>query len=72
MERYDVISPDGFSIHFSKTYATREDAINSFNDWKKQFEMQGYYSSNSGKIPLDELGHYCKIVEVIGSVNKIN
>jgi hypothetical protein len=62
--RYDVISPDGFSIHFSDTYATKEDAMKAFNDWKKRFESQGYYSSNNGRIPLDELEQNCKIVKV--------
>jgi len=50
--RYDVISPDGFSIHHSDTYATKEDAMNAFHDWKKRFQSQGYYSSNNGRIPL--------------------
>ena len=59
--RYDVISPDGFSIHFSDTYATKEDARNAFFDWKKRFESQGYYSSNNGRIPLNELENHCKI-----------
>jgi hypothetical protein len=62
--RYDVISPDGFSIHHSDTFATKEDAMTAFHDWKKRFEGQGYYSSNKGRIPLDELEQYCKIVEV--------
>ena len=69
--RYDVISPDGFSIHFSNTYPTKEDAMIAFGEWKKRYEGQGYYSSNRGRIPLDELEHYCKIVEVLGSVTKI-
>ncbi len=62
--RYDVISPDGFSIHFSDTYATKEDAKNAFFDWKKRFESQGYYSSNNGRIPLNELENHCRIIEV--------
>ena len=61
---YDVISPDGFSIDYSAVYKTKEDAMNSFYEWKKRFEAQGYYSSNSGRIPLDELEDYCKLIEV--------
>jgi hypothetical protein len=62
--RYDILSPDGFSIHHSDTYATRQDALNSFFEWKKRFEMQGYYSSNKGRIPLDELEKHCELIEV--------
>lgn len=63
-KRYDVISPDGFSIHFSDTYKSVEEAEEAFEVWKKRFEMQGYYSSNRGRIPLDELKEHCRIVEV--------
>ncbi len=62
--KYIVISPDGFPIHLSDTYATKEDAFKAFNDWKKRYEGQGYYSSNNGRIPLSELENYCKIIEV--------
>jgi hypothetical protein len=62
--RYDVISPDGFSIHHCDTYETRQDALNAFFEWKKRFEMQGYYSSNKGRISLDELEKYCELIEV--------
>jgi hypothetical protein len=62
--RYDVISPDGFSIHFSDTYATKEDAMNAFLEWKKRFEGQGYYSSNKGRIALNELEKHCQLIEV--------
>ena len=63
-KKFDVLSPDGFSIHFSNTYATREEAMNAFFVWKKRYEAQGYYSSNRGRIPLDELENHCRIVEV--------
>ena len=63
-KKYDVLSPDGFSIHFSDTYRNKEEAKKAFDKWKKRFETQGYYSSNKGKIPLDELEDHCKIVEI--------
>ena len=64
-QKFDVISPDGFSIHFSDTYKTKEDAITAFCEWKKRYETQGYYSSTKyGKIPLDELENYCQIVKI--------
>ena len=63
-KRYDILSPDGFSIHFSDTYLTKEDAMKAFHDWKKRYEQQGYYSSNKGRIPLDELELHCEMIEI--------
>ena len=63
--RYDVISPDGFSIHPVDTYPSEKKAREAFDKWKKPYEIQGYYSStNYGRIPLDELFNHCKIVEI--------
>lgn len=63
MKKFDVISPDGFSIHFSDTYSSKKEARKAFEEWKKRYERQGYYSStNYGRIPLDELENYCKII----------
>lgn len=64
-KKFDVLSPDGFSIHFEDVYNTKEEALTAFHDWKKNYERQGYYSStNYGRIPLNELENYCQIVEV--------
>lgn len=63
-KKYDVISPDGFSISFTDTYKSVEKAQEAFENWKKRFEAQGYYSSNRGRIPLDELEEHCTIVEI--------
>lgn len=63
--QWDVISPDGFSIDAVATYSSEEEAIAAFNAWKKRFEAQGYYSSNRGRIALDELASHCKIIELI-------
>ena len=63
--KYDVISPDGFNISVDKVYATIEEAEAVFEDWKGRYKSQGYYSSSRhGRIPLDDLKAYCKIVEV--------
>lgn len=59
-KKYQVLSPDGFTIDFAKAYYTsRRKAIEAFQIWKERFQNQGYYSSNSGRISLDELESYC-------------
>lgn len=64
-QKFDVISPDGFSIHFSDTYKSKREAMTAFQEWKKGYERQGYYSSvKYGRIPLDELENYCQIVKI--------
>jgi hypothetical protein len=61
--KYNVLSPDGFSIHFSDTYKSIKEAKNAIQEWKKNYERQGYYSSTQyGRIPLNELQKYCDIV----------
>ena len=62
--RYDVLSPDGFSIDREKTYANKKECITAFKEWKKRFETQGYYSSNKGRIDLRDLIDYCTVIEV--------
>lgn len=59
---YDILSPDGIAISYSKSYKTKEEAKIAFNEWKKRFESQGYYSSNNGRIPLDELEENCILI----------
>ncbi len=64
-QRFDVISPDGFSIHFSDTYPSEKAAMKAFEEWKKRYEFQGYYSSNNfGRIDLEHLHNYIKIVKI--------
>jgi len=62
--KYDVISPDGFSITYNEIYQTFDEAHNAFNEWKKNYERQGYYSSNKGRIPLNELDGHCTIIKL--------
>lgn len=65
VEQWDVISPDGFSIHREDTYPSREAGLAAFEKWKTNYERQGYYSSpRYGRIPLDELHEYCELVKL--------
>ena len=61
---YNILSPDGITLRREKTYSTIDEAKADFNEWKKAFERQGYYSSNKGRIPLDELEENCTLIEV--------
>jgi hypothetical protein len=63
--KYNVISPDGFSITFDETYNTIKEVKKAFNEWKKRYKLQGYYSSTQyGRIPLKDLESYCTIIEI--------
>jgi hypothetical protein len=56
------LSPDGFTIEFEHPYYTSlKKALDAFDKWMKRYEVQGYYSSNKGRIPLNELIDYCTI-----------
>lgn len=66
MEKFEVLSPDGFTIELHRPYYnTIEEAFQSFDNWKKRYELQGYYSSvNYGKISLDELEEYITVRKI--------
>lgn len=51
--KYDVLSPDNFSISRYEVYNSIDEAEKAFDQWLKRYEQQGYYSSvKYGKIPL--------------------
>lgn len=62
--KYNILSPDGFSIELNKTYNSIADAKKAFDIWLKRFEAQGYYSANFGRIPLNEVEEYCTLQEL--------
>lgn len=55
----NILSPDGFPISM-EPFETKEEALTFFGDWKKGFKNQGYYSSNNGRIPLEDLENHCE------------
>ena len=60
--KIEVLSPDGFTIEFDKPYyPSKKKAFEAFDNWKKRYELQGYYSSNNGRIPLEDLENYMSI-----------
>jgi hypothetical protein len=63
--KIEVLSPDGFTIEFGKPYyPSKKKAFEAFDKWKKRYELQGYYSSNNGRIPLNELEEHMSIRKI--------
>lgn len=61
MTKYDVKSPDGISIRRNGYYSTRTEAGEALEKWVENYTRQGYYSSNMGRIPLEELALHCEL-----------
>lgn len=59
-KKYQILSPDGFTINLEE-YTSPENAWSGFDEWKKRFTRQGYYSSNDGRISLSDLKSHCKL-----------
>jgi len=65
MPKLIILSPDGFAIHPTETYPNEKVAKQKFNEWRKNFKRQGYYSSvKFGRIHLSDLEDYCELKEV--------
>ena len=60
---FNILSPDGLTISMDN-FKTKEEALNYFAEWKKRFELQGYYSSNDGRIDLEDLEDECCFIEI--------
>jgi len=64
-KKYDVLSPDGFSIHPTDNYTSKKKAREAAEEWVKRYKAQGYYSSaRYGRIHLSDILDYCQLVEV--------
>jgi hypothetical protein len=57
--KYNIISPDGFSISIEGGFKTVYDALNIYQEWKKGFQAQGYCRSVEGRIPIKDLDSRC-------------
>jgi hypothetical protein len=66
MAKYQILSPDGFTIEFSKEYyKTKKDALKSFENWLDRYKVQGFYSStNYGKIHILDIKDYCQFIKI--------
>ena len=55
---YNILSPDGIEIR-QENFKTFLEAWEFFDLWKTRFVNQGYYSSNRGRILLEDLRAFC-------------
>ena len=65
-KKYQILSPDGFSIDFNVNYyRSIKQAKQSFKTWLERYKTQGYYSSTKyGRIDLTDLECYCTLIEL--------
>lgn len=65
-KKYDVISPDGFTIRIGvDPFNSIKERDKYFKMWKERFATQGYYSSvKFGRIHLADLTDFCEWIEV--------
>lgn len=63
-DKYDVLSPDGFSISRDSKWRSKAAVKNSIKVWCQRFETQGYYSSTQGRISLDDLPKRVKVIDL--------
>lgn len=66
MAKYQVLSPDGFTIEREPSYYTsKKKAMEAFLKFKENYQRQGYYSSTKyGRIHLSDLGEYCQFIKL--------
>lgn len=64
MKKYDIISPDGFAISRDETYESPEKAGEALDKWVQNYASQGYYASNHGRIPIEQLALHCRLITI--------
>lgn len=62
--KYQIVSPDGFSINTEGGFSSKKKGMEYFKTWKKRFEAQGYYSANYGRVHLLDLQDECQFVTI--------
>ena len=67
--KYKVLSPDGFTIDFAKSYyPSLKQALKAVQEFQEKYTHQGYYSTiENGKrlqIPLEEIANHCNIIKL--------
>lgn len=61
---YRLFTPSGFDTTVEAlVHSSPEAAKEHYDEWVKNFETQGYYSTNRDRIPLSELWDSMQLVE---------
>ena len=62
VQKFRILSPDGFDIRMDKHTFTKKQVPQELENFVKRYERQGYYSSNRGRIDLEDIADYCSVV----------
>lgn len=64
MNKYRILSPDGFDIEMGRTYR-REELDDALDEFKNRFRAKGYYKTSDWReIDVDDIPALCEIVEI--------
>ncbi len=66
-KKYDILSPDGFSIRIGiEPFNSIKEGKEYLKKWIDRYKIQGYYSCSNpyGRIPLEDLEGRCEWIEV--------
>lgn len=59
---FRILSPDGIDIRHDKWKYKETEIEAELSKFTKRYEQQGYYSSNNGRIALEDIADYCQVV----------
>lgn len=59
---FRILSPDGIDIRHDKWKHKETEIENELKEFVKRYEKQGYYSSNNGRIALEDIADCCEVV----------
>ena len=61
-KKFRILSPDGFDIRHDKFEYKESEVKAELEAFTKRYERQGYYSSNNGRIALEDIADCCEVV----------
>jgi hypothetical protein len=62
VQKFRILSPDNIDIRMDKFEYTKKQVPQELEGFAKRYERQGYYSSNRGRIPLEDITEQCSVV----------
>lgn len=60
--KFRILSPDGFDIRMDKFEYKESEVKAEIKAFAERYTRQGYYSSNKGRIALNEIADNCEVV----------